>query len=93
MKEIWKEFKENVAAAWSDFVKGIKDVLKSTFKILKEGCVEFVTAIFKWLWEVLCGLGLAIKGLVAIVWAALVAAIKATLGLAYEKIVAWIKKW
>lgn len=93
MKEIWKEFTKNVAAAWSDFVKGIKEVLRSTFVILKDGCVEFVTAVFKWLWEVLCGLGLAIKALVAIVWAALVAAIKATLGLAYEKIVAWIKKW
>jgi len=93
MKKIWKEFKDSVVVAWKDFVKGIKEVLRSTFVILKDGCVEFVTAVFKWLWEVLCGLGLSLKALVAIVWAALVAAVKATLGLAYEKIVAWIKKW
>ena len=93
MKEIWKEFCEKVSAASKDFVKGIKDVLRSTFVILKDGCKDFITAVFKWLWEVLCGLGLAIKSLVAIVWAALVAAIKATLGVAYKKIIAWIEKW
>lgn len=93
MKEIWKEFKTTVANAWKDFVKGIKEVLKSTLEILKTGCKDFVAAIFKWLWEVLCGLGLALTALVTMVWAALVAAIKATLGIAYKKVVAWIEKW
>ena len=93
MKEIWKEFRTTVVSAWQDFVKGIKAVLKSTLEILKTGCKDFVTAVFKWLWEVLYGLGLAIKALVAMIWAALVAAIKATLGIAYKKVVAWIEKW
>lgn len=93
MKEIWKEFKTAVANAWQDFVKGTKEVLRSTLKILKTGCKDFVTAVFKWLWEVLCGLGLASTALVAMVWAALVAAVKATLGVAYKKVIAWIEKW
>lgn len=93
MKEIWKEFCEKVAAAGKDFMTGLKEVLRSTFTILKDGCKDFITAVFKWLWEVLCGLGLIIKALVAVVWAALVAAVKATLGLAYKKIMAWIEKW
>lgn len=93
MKEIWKEFKEKTANAWKDFVRGIKEVLRSTFSILKDGCKDFITAVFKWLWEVLCGTGLVIKSLVLIVLAAFIAAIKATLGLAYKKVMAWIEKW
>lgn len=93
MKDIWNKFKLDCANAWSTFCDGIKAMAKSTFEILKDGCVDFITAIFTWLWELLKGVGLIGWSLVQVVVAALIAAVKATFGLTYNKIVDWIKHW
>ena len=93
MKEIWKEFKEKTKVAWTDFVNGVKVMAKATFKILKEDCKVFVVAVFKWIWEVLKGFAYVAKAFVEVVWAALVAAIKATFGWLYAKCIDWIDRW
>ena len=93
MKDIWKKFSMECKAAWEDFKTGLSKTLKTTFDILKDGCIYFVTAIFKWLKELFVGIVFLLKSLFEIIWAAFILAISSTVGLLYEKIVDWIKGW
>lgn len=93
MKEIWKQFKEACAAAWGTMVDGIKEVCRTTLVLLKDTCVAFVTGIFSWIKEVIVGLWLVAWGFIKVVFAALVALLKAAFDLLYNKIIKWILKW
>lgn len=93
MKEIWKQFKEAVANAWGDMVDGVKEVCRTTIKLLKDTCVAFITGIFAWIKEVIVGLCLVAWGFIKVVFSALVALVKASFDLLYNKIIKWILKW
>lgn len=93
MKEIWKQFKEAVAGAWATMFDGVKEVCRTTLKLLKDTCVAFVTGIFTWIKDVVVGLCLVAWGFIKVVWAAFVALVKAAFDLIYNKIIKWILKW
>ena len=93
MKEIWKQFKEAVSNAWGDMIDGVKEVYRTTIKLLKDTCVAFITGIFSWVKEVIVGLCLVAWGFIKIDFAALVALVKAVFDLLYNKIIKWILKW
>lgn len=75
IKDIWNKFKDACANAWNDCKAGVKASAKESFVILKDGCISFITAIFKWLWTLLKGVCLVAWSLIQVVWAALVAAV------------------
>lgn len=93
MKEIWKQFKKACAEAWSTMVDGVKEVCRTTLSLLKDTCVAFVTGIFAWIKDVICGLCLVAWGFIKVVFAAFVAFLKAAFDLIYNKIIKWIMKW
>ena len=93
MKEIWKQFKEAVAIGWQDMVTGVKDVCRTTWKLFKDTCVAFVTGIFTWIKELVGGVVFLAIGFIEVVWAAVVALVKAAFDLIYNKIIKWILKW
>ena len=93
MKEIWKQFKEACAKAWGDMVEGVKEVCRTTWKLFKETCIAFVTGIFAWIKDLVCGVALSCWGFIQIVFAAFVALLKAAFDLLYNKIIKWIFKW
>lgn len=93
MKEIWEEFKLKCKEAWDTFVEGVLGVSKSTWKLLKDACVNFVTAIVTWLGELIKGVWNIFVSLISVIWAALIAALKSTIGMLYTKLIEWIKHW
>lgn len=93
LKEIWKEFCDKVKDATGNCWESIKTVSKSTLDLLKQTVIDFVTGVFLWLEDLFIGVVSVIYELLKVIWAAFVAALKSTLGLIYEMIVEWIKKW
>lgn len=93
MKEIWKQFKSACATAWADMVDGVKEVCRTTWALFKDTCLNFVKGLFTWISELAGGLIIVVIGFVELVWAALVALIKAAFDLIYNKIIKWIMKW
>ena len=92
IKDIWKDFKKTTVAAFKDGWSRIRAVWKATWEIFKIALIDFVKAVFTWVWSIISGVASILIDVLKIVFAALSAAVKATLGIAYEKIVAWIKK-
>lgn len=93
IKSIWNEFKAACASAWNSFVAGISSACKDSFIILKNGVVNFIKALFTWLWSILKGICLVAWSFIKVLWAAFVAAIKSTLGVVYNKLIDWVNKW
>lgn len=93
MKEIWKQFTKACAKAWKDMVGGVKEVCRTTIKLLKDTCIAFVTGIFSWVKEVVFGVLKTFWGFIEIVFAAFIAFLKAVFDLVYNKIIKFIMKW
>ena len=93
MKNIWKQFVDYCKQTGKVFIKNIKEFAKETFEILKNGCIVFVQAIFKWIWELLKGISNLLIMFIKTIYNLLVNAIKSTLSFIYEKTITWIKKW
>ena len=93
MKEIWKQFKDACATAWGDMVDGIREVCRTTWVLFKDTCVNFVKGIFTWISDLAGGVIIAVIGCIELIWAALVALVKAAFDLIYNKIIKWIMKW
>ena len=92
IKDIWKEFKTTTLAALKDGWFRIRKAWKSTWDVFKVALIDFVKAVFTWIWSVLSGVAMIVVDTLRIVFAALAAAIKATLGILCEKVISWIKK-
>lgn len=92
IKDIWKDFKKTTVTAFKDAWLHIKNTWKSTWNVFKVALIDFVKAVFTWIWSIISGIALILVDALKIVFAALSAAIKATLGILCEKVIAWIKK-
>ena len=93
MNEIWIKFKEDLKVALDNFLEGIRKVAKSTFKIFKNGCLEFIKSIFEWIYELSKGACLVLYSLLQVIWASLISALKASAGILYKKVISFVKKW
>lgn len=92
IKDIWKDFKKTTVTAFKDAWLRIKNAWKSTWNVFKVALIDFVKAVFTWIWSIISGIALILVDTLKIVFAALSAAIKAILGILCEKVIAWIKK-
>ena len=92
IKDIWKEFKETTTNALKDCWFQIRKAWKSTWDVFKIALIDFVKAVFVWIWSILSGIGLIVLDTLKIIFAALTAAVKATLGILCDKVISWIKK-
>lgn len=93
LKEIWSTFwnntKSNASKAW----EGIKKVCTSTFDILKNAVIAFVTGVYDWIVKVITGFGQVIWAFLEFLITSLGNALFQTFKLWLDKLVAWITKW
>lgn len=92
IKQIWQQFantaKESTLKCWEE----IKKVAKTTFNVFKIALADFAKAVYEWLCALIEGVFVIIFNLIKVVGAALLAAIKTTLGVLLDKVIEWIKK-
>lgn len=93
IKEVWKQFLNDVVDSGIKAWKDIRGIAKNTFDFFKDCVIEFVKGIFSWLWSLIEGVCGVIWELIKVVCSALMATIKSTLGIICEKIIAWIQRW